>query len=52
MKTLVLYSRLAFYPVHWLALEEIVRRYDARAVVLAARATSRPAHRPPGARNS
>ena len=36
MTTLVLYSRLAFYPVHWLALEEIVRRYDARAVVLAA----------------
>ena len=35
-QTLVLYSRLAFYPVHWLALEEIVRRYDARAVVLAA----------------
>lgn len=33
---LVLYSRLAFYPVHWLALEEIVRRYDVRAVVLAA----------------
>jgi glycosyltransferase involved in cell wall biosynthesis len=33
---LVLYSRLAFYPVHWLALEEIVRRYAARAVVLAA----------------
>ena len=36
--TLVLYSRLAFYPVHWLALEEVVRRYDARAVVLAAAA--------------
>jgi glycosyltransferase involved in cell wall biosynthesis len=35
-QTLVLYSRLAFYPVHWLALEEIVRRYEARAVVLAA----------------
>ena len=35
-ETLVLYSRLAFYPVHWLALEEIVRRYRARAVVLAA----------------
>jgi glycosyltransferase involved in cell wall biosynthesis len=34
--TLVLYSRLAFYPVHWLALEEIVRRYDVHAVVLAA----------------
>ena len=34
--TLVLYSRLAFYPVHWLALEEIVRCYDVRAVVLAA----------------
>ena len=36
--TLALYSRLAFYPVHWLALEEIVRRYDVRAVVLAAAA--------------
>ena len=35
-QTLVLYSRLAFYPVHWLALEEIVRRYDVDAVVLAA----------------
>ncbi len=35
-QTLVLYSRLAFYPVHWLALEQIVRRYRARAVVLAA----------------
>jgi glycosyltransferase involved in cell wall biosynthesis len=35
-QTLVLYSRLAFYPVHWLALEEVVRRYDAHAVVLAA----------------
>ena len=34
--TLVLYSKLAFYPVHWLALEEIVRRYRVRAVVLAA----------------
>lgn len=35
-ETLVLYSRLAFYPVHWQALEEIVRRYAVRAVVLAA----------------
>jgi glycosyltransferase involved in cell wall biosynthesis len=35
-QTLVLYSRLAFYPVHWLALEEIVRRFEARAIVLAA----------------
>src|SRR5262249_57034575 len=35
-ETLVLYSRLAFYPVHWHALEEIVRRFRARAVVLAA----------------
>lgn len=35
-QTLVLYSRLAFYPVHWLALEEIVRRHDTNAVVLAA----------------
>jgi glycosyltransferase involved in cell wall biosynthesis len=33
---LVLYSRLAFYPVHWLALEEIVSRYDVDAIVLAA----------------
>jgi glycosyltransferase involved in cell wall biosynthesis len=36
MTKLVLYSRLAFYPVHWLALSEIVRRYEADAVVLAA----------------
>jgi glycosyltransferase involved in cell wall biosynthesis len=35
-ETLVLYSRLAFYPVHWLALEEIVRLFKVRAVVLAA----------------
>jgi glycosyltransferase involved in cell wall biosynthesis len=34
--TLVLYSKLAFYPVHWLALEEVVRRFRVRAVVLAA----------------
>jgi glycosyltransferase involved in cell wall biosynthesis len=34
--TLVLYSKLAFYPIHWRALEEIVRRYATRAVVLAA----------------
>jgi glycosyltransferase involved in cell wall biosynthesis len=34
--TLVLYSKLAFYPVHWRALEELVRRYRSRAVVLAA----------------
>jgi glycosyltransferase involved in cell wall biosynthesis len=33
---LVLYSRLAFYPAHWQALEEIVRRYDVEAFVLAA----------------
>jgi glycosyltransferase involved in cell wall biosynthesis len=33
---LVLYSRLAFYPVHWQALEEIVARYDVQAFVLAA----------------
>ena len=33
---LVLYSKLAFYPIHWLALEQIVSRYDVRAVVLAA----------------
>ncbi len=33
---LVLYSRLAFYPVHWLALEQIVARYRVRPVVLAA----------------
>ena len=36
MTKLVLYSRLAFYPVHWLALAEIVRRYETEAVVLAA----------------
>jgi glycosyltransferase involved in cell wall biosynthesis len=41
-ETLVLYSRLAFYPVHWLALEEIVRRYAVRAVVLAAPAPQLP----------
>ena len=33
---LVLYSRLAFYPVHWQALEELVSRYDVEAFVLAA----------------
>jgi glycosyltransferase involved in cell wall biosynthesis len=33
---LVLYSKLAFYPVHWLALEQIVASYDVEAVVLAA----------------
>ena len=33
---LVLYSRLAFYPIHWQALEEIVRRCAVEAVVLAA----------------
>jgi glycosyltransferase involved in cell wall biosynthesis len=33
---LVLYSRLAFYPVHWQALEQIVARYDVQAFVLAA----------------
>jgi len=33
---LVLYSRLAFYPIHWQALEQIVARYDVEAVVLAA----------------
>jgi len=35
-RKLVLYSRLAFYPVHWLALEEIVLRYAVEAFVLAA----------------
>ena len=35
-QTLVLYSKLGFYPVHWLALEQIVARYRVRAVVLAA----------------
>ena len=45
--TLVLYSKLAFYPVHWLALEEIVSRYRARAVVLAAPAPELPSvHEP------
>ena len=33
---LVLYSRLAFYPIHWRALRRIVARYRAHAVVLAA----------------
>ncbi|HST24934.1 MAG TPA: glycosyltransferase family 4 protein [Gaiellaceae bacterium] len=33
---LVLYSSLAFYPIHWQALEQIVARYDVEAVVLAA----------------
>ncbi len=35
-RKLVLYSRLAFYPVHWQALETIVSRYDVEAFVLAA----------------
>jgi glycosyltransferase involved in cell wall biosynthesis len=33
---LVLYSKLAFYPIHWLALEEIAERYQVDAIVLAA----------------
>jgi glycosyltransferase involved in cell wall biosynthesis len=41
-ETLVLYSRLAFYPIHWLALEEIACRYAVRAVVLAAPAPELP----------
>ncbi len=36
MTQLVLYSKLAFYPIHWLALEEIAARYGVEAVVLAA----------------
>ncbi len=36
MTKLVLYSKLAFYPIHWLALEEIAARYDVEAIVLAA----------------
>ncbi len=40
--TLVLYSKLAFYPIHWLALEQIVERYRVRAVVLAAPAPALP----------
>ncbi len=39
---LVLYSRLAFYPVHWQALEEIAARYDVEPVVLAAPAPELP----------
>lgn len=39
---LVLYSKLAFYPIHWQALEEIVRRYDVEATVLAAPAPELP----------
>lgn len=41
-QTLVLYSRLAFYPVHWQALEEIVASCSVRAVVLAAPAPELP----------
>jgi glycosyltransferase involved in cell wall biosynthesis len=33
---LVLYSKLAFYPIHWLALEQIAERYEVDAIVLAA----------------
>lgn len=39
---LVLYSRLAFYPVHWQALEQIVARYGVEAFVLAAPAPELP----------
>lgn len=39
---LVLYSRLAFYPTHWQALEEIVRRCGVEAFVLAAKAPELP----------
>ena len=47
---LVLYSRLAFYPVHWQALEQIVSRYDVDAFVLAAPAPELPSvHRAHGA---
>jgi glycosyltransferase involved in cell wall biosynthesis len=46
---LVLYSRLAFYPVHRQALEEIVDRYDVEAFVLAAPAPELPSvHRAHG----
>jgi glycosyltransferase involved in cell wall biosynthesis len=46
---LVLYSRLAFYPVHWHALEEIVFRHDVEAFVLAAPAPELPSvHRAHG----
>jgi glycosyltransferase involved in cell wall biosynthesis len=46
---LVLYSRLAFYPVHWQALENIVDRYDVQAFVLAAPAPELPSvHRAHG----
>jgi len=41
-QTLVLYSRFAFYPVHWQALEEIVASCSVRAVVLAAPAPELP----------
>ena len=41
-QTLVLYSRLAFYPIHWQALERIAARYRVRAVVLAAPAPELP----------
>ena len=39
---LVLYSRLAFYPVHWQALEQIAARYDVQATALAAPAPALP----------
>jgi glycosyltransferase involved in cell wall biosynthesis len=41
--TLVLYSKLAFYPIHWLALQEIVAGFRVCAVVLAAPAPDLPA---------
>jgi glycosyltransferase involved in cell wall biosynthesis len=41
-ETLVLYSKLAFYPVHWRALEQIASRYVVRPVVLAPTAPELP----------
>jgi glycosyltransferase involved in cell wall biosynthesis len=39
---LVLYSKLAFYPVHWQALAQIAARHDVEAFVLAAPAPELP----------
>ena len=41
-KHLVLVSELAFYPIHWEALQELGRAYDVRTTVVAAEAASLP----------
>ena len=48
-QTLVLYSRLAFYPVHWLALEEIVQALRRPRDRAGRRAARRPADGASGA---